>query len=161
MTAGEDLGRLLKQRGKSIALAESMTGGLASSLITDVPGSSEYFFGSIVAYSNDLKIKLLGVKRSTLEARGAVSEETSIEMAQGIRDLTGADIGASITGIAGPRGATDEKPIGLVYFAVSTKEGIIQSARYIFNGDRREIKKSASEYLLRMIIDLLRNQELS
>lgn len=99
--------------------AESCTGGLVSKSITDIPGCSEIYPGGVCSYSNEMKIKWLDVKASTLEAHGAVSEETALEMAQGIRKATGADFGVSTTGVAGPDGGTPEKPVGLVYVAVA------------------------------------------
>ena len=110
--------RLLKEKHLTVAIAESCTGGLVSAAITDVPGASELFGCGVCAYSNDIKQKLLGVRAETLEDFGAVSDQTAREMAAGVRALSGADIGIAVTGIAGPGGATDEKPAGLVCFAV-------------------------------------------
>jgi PncC family amidohydrolase len=155
MGLGEDLGQKLREKGKTIAVAESMTGGLVASLITDVPGSSAYFVGGVVAYSNELKTKLLGVKQSTLERFGAVSEQTAAEMAEGIREITGADVGASLTGIAGPGGGTEKKPIGLVFFAVDSGNDIKEVRKAIIEGNRLEIKRRASELILCMIIECL------
>jgi len=155
MGLGEELGQKLREKGKTIAIAESMTGGLVASLITDVPGSSAYFVGGVVAYSNELKTKLLAVQQSTLETFGAVSEQTAAEMAKGIRKLTGADVGASLTGIAGPGGGTEKKPIGLVFFAVDSGNEIMEVRKAIIPGNRLEIKQKASEFMLCMIIECL------
>jgi len=120
----EAIGMLLKKNGLSVAFAESCTGGYISHLMTTVPGSSEYLKGSIVAYSNEVKMKQLGVRSETLEKFGAVSEETAIEMAEGVRKNLGTDIGFSSTGIAGPSGGTEEKPVGTIWLAFSSKEKI-------------------------------------
>jgi nicotinamide-nucleotide amidase len=116
---------LLKLRAekKTLASAESCTGGYIAKRITDLSGASEVFLGSAVTYANEAKIRLLGVKEETLARVGAVSEEVAIEMAEGIRRALGADVGISTTGIAGPTGGTDEKPVGTVYIAISTKNG--------------------------------------
>ena len=113
----------LKARGVSVAFAESCTGGLISKRITDISGASEVFMGSCVTYSNEAKMKLLGVKAETLERFGAVSEQTAREMARGVRAALGVDIGVSVTGIAGPTGGTREKPVGTVFLGISTESG--------------------------------------
>ena len=113
----------LKARGVSVAFAESCTGGLISKRITDISGASEVFMGSCVTYSNEAKMKLLGVKSETLERFGAVSEQTAREMARGVRAALGVDIGVSVTGIAGPTGGTREKPVGTVFLGISTESG--------------------------------------
>jgi nicotinamide-nucleotide amidase len=120
----EAIGSLLREKSLTISFAESCTGGYISHLITSVSGSSEYLMGSVVSYSNEVKMKQLGVKAETLETHGAVSEETAIEMAEGVRKALGTDIGFSSTGIAGPTGGTDEKPVGTIWLAFSSKEGI-------------------------------------
>ena len=108
---------------QTIGLAESCTGGLVSFFITGVPGSSTVYAGGIVSYSNDVKESVLGVSRATLLSYGAVSRETAIEMARGVRQRLNVDVGLSVTGIAGPGGGSAEKPVGLVYVAVCSKEG--------------------------------------
>jgi len=115
--------QMLIQKGVSIAFAESCTGGLISSIITDVPGISDVFERAVVSYSNKSKVESLGVKEETLLKYGAVSRETAIEMAEGIKELAETDLGISVTGIAGPDGGTDEKPVGLVYIALASKNG--------------------------------------
>ena len=115
--------KLLREKGKNIALAESCTGGYIAKRITDVPGSSEVFEYGIVSYSNDVKMKLLGVRSETIEQYTEVSEQTAAEMAEGVRRLSGADIGISVTGISGPGGGTEDKPVGLAYIGFSHADG--------------------------------------
>lgn len=115
----ETVGRLLKEKAQTLALAESCTGGLISKMVTDVPGSSEYFLGGVVSYSNTVKEKMLGVSSGDLLEHGAVSASVAEKMARGARESLGADIGLSVTGIAGPEGGTDEKPVGTVYIGLS------------------------------------------
>jgi PncC family amidohydrolase len=153
----EEVGDLLRKHGLKIGVAESATGGLISHRITDIPGSSEYFEGSVISYSNKAKTSLLNVKDSTLRNYGAVSSETSKEMAKGIRSLMNVEVGLASTGIAGPGGGTSDKPVGLVYVGLAIK-GILVSGKHVFHGNRDENKKSFSdsalsilkEYLLRL-----------
>ena len=133
------VGRLLQEKGMTLALAESCTGGLVSSRITDVPGSSVYLTGAIVCYSNQIKIDSVGVPAEILERYGAVSKETACYMAQGIRGKFKTDLGVGITGIAGPGGATATKPVGLVYIAVDGPAGC-DCQEYRFFGERTGIK---------------------
>lgn len=121
-TMQEVLGKILKQNNKTISTAESCTGGAIASLITSVPGSSDYFEGSVVSYSNEIKQNLLGVKKDTLDAHGAVSEETAREMLSGVLDKMRTDYGIAVTGIMGPGGGSDDKPVGTVWVAVGNKE---------------------------------------
>jgi len=134
----------------TIATAESATGGRIADKLTNVPGSSDYFKGSVVSYSNEVKINVLGVKRETIESYGAVSSETAIEMAEGGKKLLGVDICASITGIAGPSGATPGKPVGLFYIGLAA-EGEKLSQKYVFQGNREENKRDAAETMLNMV----------
>ncbi|MCD5383991.1 nicotinamide-nucleotide amidohydrolase family protein [candidate division WOR-3 bacterium] len=144
---------ILKEKGLTIGIAESLTGGGVMNRITDLPGSSSYFLGGVVAYSDELKKRILGVTEESLKRYGAVSRECAEEMADGVRRLTSADIGAATTGIAGPTGGTEEKPIGLVYTAVSyNKETICEKS--LFKGDRLTIKKAAVEKLLDMVFKM-------
>lgn len=115
-----ELGGQLKQRHLSIALAESCTGGMIASILTDIPGSSHYVMGGVVSYSNFAKMQVLGVRTETLDAHGAVSPETALEMSQGVRDLLQTDLAIAVTGVAGPGGGTPEKPVGLVYLHLAT-----------------------------------------
>ena len=144
----------LHARGLTISTAESCTGGLVSDRITNVSGSSEVFPGGVVAYSYEAKVNLLGVTWDTLHAHGAVSEETVLEMARGARKLLGADIGISVSGIAGPSGGTPEKPVGLTWFGLSTPTG--EWARhFIWDGDRIHNKHHSSEAALQFVLDYL------
>ena len=131
----------------TIGTVESATGGRIADKLTNVPGSSDYFKGSLVAYSNEVKINILGVKRETIENYGAVSEQTALEMAQGGRNLLNVDICISDTGIAGPSGATPEKPVGLFYIGLAAKDESL-SQKHIFKGDREENKQDATEAVL-------------
>lgn len=149
------IGAALKARGLRLACAESCTGGLLSSAITDVPGSSEYFLGSVVAYDNGIKRSLLGVRASTLKAHGAVSKETAREMAEGARKRLGAGISAAVTGIAGPGGGTPGKPVGLVYIAVS-KGQRTYARRFVFKGSREAIKARSVKAAMSMLASALR-----
>lgn len=144
------VGNLLSRNHLSVAFAESCTGGLVTSRITDIPNSSVYLKGSIICYSNEVKIHSCNVSKETLQAHGAVSEETAIEMANGIRNNICTDLGIGITGIAGPGGATDHKPVGLVYIAVSGPLGA-QCNEYHFNGERTRIKYLASQAALNQL----------
>lgn len=117
------VGHLLRARGFTLAVAESCTGGLLSHRITNIPGSSDYYRGSVTAYANEVKERVLGVPAATLQAHGAVSAETALAMARGVRPLLSADLGLSVTGIAGPGGGTPQKPVGLVYIGLVTPDG--------------------------------------
>ncbi|CFX76160.1 Competence-induced protein CinA [Syntrophomonas zehnderi OL-4] len=142
---------LLKEQGKQLAVAESCTGGMLGSFITDIPGSSEYFWGGAITYSNAAKIKILGVSPATLEEHGAVSRQTAAEMAQGIRQVSGADLGLSITGIAGPDGGSEAKPVGLVYIGLASADDCqVKELRYV--GPRDAIRKLTT----RSALDILR-----
>ena len=134
----------------TIGTVESATGGRIADRITNVLGSSDYFKGSIVAYSNEVKIALLGVKRKTLENYGAVSEQTALEMARGGKKLLNVDICVSDTGIAGPSGATPEKPLGLFYIGLATRDESF-SQKHAFPGNREGNKRDAAEAALNML----------
>jgi len=146
----EIVGALLVERDVMVSLAESCTGGQVMKYLSDVPGSSCYFAGGVVSYSNDLKINLLGIPRALIEQYGAVSEQTARLMAEGIKNVTGTAVGIGITGIAGPGGGTEEKPIGLVYIAVAG-ETKTNSQRYVFPGQRTEVRTSATRAALNML----------
>lgn len=134
------LGDVLKERGLRISVAESCTGGLVGALATSLPGSSEWFLGSAVTYANESKERLLGVPLGILAAYGAVSAQTARLMARGSVRLYGSDLAVAVTGIAGPGGATPDKPVGLVYIAVS--DGETSSAeRFVFDGDREDVRR--------------------
>ena len=133
---------LLQASSQTLAVAESCTGGAVSAALTSVPGSSKSFIGSVVAYGNSVKAGLLGVAESTLAAQGAVSEQTAIEMARGVRRALGSDVGLSTTGIAGPDGASPQKPVGLVYFGIAS-QGVERAVRITFPGDREAVQARA------------------
>lgn len=150
----ERLGNLLKQQGKKISVAESCTGGLVSHRITNVAGSSEYFECGVISYSEKSKISILHVSPTTLKKFEAVSQETAEEMAMGIRQLSGSDIGIATTGKAGPGGGSNKKPVGLVYISLSTENNVI-TQKFNFKGTRGEIKTQASNAALEMAINYL------
>lgn len=136
------VGKLLHARGWTLGLAESCTGGLVAQMVTKEP-ASHYFRGGVVCYDNDVKRRLLGVSRETLETQGAVSRDTVIEMAKGVREALNADVGLAFSGIAGPSGGSDAKPVGLVHFAVSTPLGI-EAREQMFPGDRGQVQVRAA-----------------
>lgn len=144
------VGRLLREAGQTLAVAESCTGGLIASRITDVPGASDYFLGGIVAYSNDAKVKFLGVPAELIEAHGAVSEECARAMAEGVRAQTGADWGLATTGIAGPTGGTPAKPVGLVYIATAGPPGVACEQQN-WPGTRDQFKQRVSQMGLNLL----------
>jgi PncC family amidohydrolase len=147
-------GELLQQSGLQLALAESCTGGLISHLITNVAGSSSYYLGGVTSYANQAKVSLLGVKPGTLEKFGAVSEKTALEMAHGIRIAMAADIGISVTGIAGPSGGTAEKPVGTVWIGLSSPQ--VEYARhFLWSGSRLAIKKQSAQAALGILVQYL------
>lgn len=150
----EDIGKALRSKKKTLAVAESCTAGKLGDMITEVPGSSDYFLGGVISYSNDAKANLLGVDRETLKTKGAVSEEVAMQMAAGVRRALGADIGVGVTGIAGPGGGTLTKPVGLVYIAVNSSETSI-CRKSIFKGSRSSIKEQSAVKALEMLKDLL------
>ncbi len=152
MSSENILAGSLGRKGLTISFAESITGGLISHLLTNVPGSSSFFIASYVVYSNEAKIRSLNIKRGTIEEHGAVSEETAREMAIGARNASGSDIAVAVTGIAGPTGATQGKPIGLVYFALANGNEVIVD-KVVFKGDRSSIKEQAAEHAILMAID--------
>jgi nicotinamide-nucleotide amidase len=151
------IGDLLTAAGYSIALAESCTGGLAASRLTDIPGSSEYFKGCVVAYTNALKEEVLGVPKEVLRQKGAVSPETAAALAEGVKAVAGADIGISITGIAGPGGGTPQKPVGLVYIAVATPRGT-GSRGFNFPGGRNAVRQGAANAAFKMVRAFLEDE---
>ena len=152
-TLASYLGKKLLKQHKTISFAESCTGGLASNLVTDIAGSSEYLIGSIVTYTNEAKHNLLKVKEETLNAYGAISEETALEMAQGVRKLFGSDFGVGITGNAGP-GGSEGKPVGLVYIAIATPDEVY-CKEFNFTSTRIENKLRIALTAISMVIDKL------
>ena len=156
-TLAEVIGRMLVERGKTLGVAESCTGGYISHLVTSVPGCSDYYLGSVVSYSNNIKEKVLGVKAETLEKNGAVSEEVALQMVEGVKKILGVDYAVSTTGIAGPTGGTPDKPVGTVWIAISGPNNTF-AKKYVFVGDHREhnITRSAQtalQMLRRMVLD--------
>lgn len=149
------IGKILRQRGLTLAVAESCTGGSLGGRITSVAGASEYFLGGVIAYENRIKDELLSVPAKLLMEYGAVSEECACEMADGIRRVTGADIGISITGIAGPGGGTAEKPVGLVYIGISAPQFTTTAIRGILGSDREMIRIRATTQALLILRDYL------
>ncbi|MCC7202645.1 MAG: CinA family protein [Nitrospirae bacterium] len=149
-SAEEIIGRLLRKKGWRLAIAESCTGGLIGHRITNVPGSSDYFDAGVISYSNDAKRALLSVPDETIRTYGAVSRQTAVAMAEGIRKLRGVEAGVGVTGIAGPSGGTETKPVGLVYIALSSSVHT-ECREFRFDGDRDIIKLQASEAALEML----------
>lgn len=150
----EKIADLLKKKKLWVATAESCTSGLVAHTLTNVAGSSEYFKGGIVAYSNEIKMKVLGVKKETLDKFGAVSHQTAREMALGVKNLMEVDVAISTTGIAGPGGGTAEKPVGLVYIGLATPEKV-ETRKFIFEGNRLENKENFCKAGLNMLLEYL------
>jgi len=150
----QEIGAWLRRRGLTLGLVESVTGGLISHRITNVPGSSDYYKGSVTAYSNEAKVQIVGVKKETIDRYGAVSARVAEEMAEGGRKLLAVDICLADTGIAGPGGATPEKPVGLFYLGLSHQGGTY-SRRHHFTGSRERNKQDAAEAALRWLREYL------
>ncbi|MCP4681955.1 MAG: competence/damage-inducible protein A [Desulfobacterales bacterium] len=141
------VGETLKDKGLTISVAESCTGGLIGHLLTDVPGSSAYFLGGVIVYSNQSKVDLLQVDPETIETFGAVSDKTAREMAQGVKEKMNSDIGLAVTGIAGPDGGSEDKPVGTVFIALAATNKVL-SGKYEFRGNRKQIKMNTSSMVL-------------
>ena len=152
------VGQLLTAQGRTLALAESCTGGLVGHRLTEVSGSSTYFLGGIVSYSYQAKERLLGVPHDTLYGQGAVSVEVALAMAQGARRVLDADIGLSVTGVAGPTGGTPDKPVGLTYVALATPEGE-RWERHVWTGDRSDNKVASAGAALDLLRRYLEKEE--
>ncbi|MBL8056897.1 MAG: CinA family protein [Anaerolineales bacterium] len=148
------IGERLRARRLTLAAAESCTGGLVGHRLTDVPGSSEYFLGGIVAYANAAKQALLGVPADTLAAHGAVSGETALAMARGARQALGTDLAVSVTGIAGPGGGTPDKPVGLTWIGLSAPD-VQLARRFVWDADRAGNKARSAEAALQLVLDYL------
>ena len=153
------VGRLLKESGRTVAFAESCTGGMIASLVTDVPGSSQYFLGSVVSYANAAKETLLDVPEEALRRHGAVSAETALAMARGARQRFGADVAVSVTGIAGPDGGSVEKPVGTVHFGLAARDGKEIAKKRLFVGDRAVVRRAASIQALETLRRYLSGEE--
>ncbi len=156
LTPAEVLGNLLRERELTVAFAESCTGGNLAHRITQVPGSSAYFLGSVVSYSNDVKANVLGVSRSDLSQHGAVSSEVVTQMADGVCRLMRTDCAIATSGIAGPDGGTRFKPVGTVWMAARLQDKIVTECMH-FKGDRNAVIEQATNHAIMMLIGLLRN----
>lgn len=148
------LAQLLRNNHLWLGVAESCTGGLLSHRITSIPGASEYFKGGVISYSNEVKMGVLGVASATLDEFGAVSEQTVLEMAAGARNVLQADIGLSVSGIAGPGGGTIEKPVGTTWIGLSTEDRE-SAVKFLFSGSRFEIIKQAADAVMQLAADYL------
>lgn len=166
----KEIGQYLKSRGQSIAVAESCTGGLISHIITQVDGSSEYYPGSVISYNNSIKVELLGVMEETLEGFGAISEQCVTEMASGVKELMESDWAVAISGIAGPDGGTEEKPVGLVYICIISNDDEVRTFKELFeypkpakelieNQQRNYIKQQACNLALTLLRDWLKEKK--
>ncbi len=153
-TLVERLGDMLRERGWTMGTAESCTGGLVADTLTNVPGSSDWFAGAVVAYSNAIKTRLLGVPEFVLAAHGAVSEPVVLAMAQGLRALLGVDAAVAVSGIAGPTGGTPDKPVGTVWMAWSAGT-VTRTALHRFGGNRQAVKAATAEAALEGLERLL------
>ena len=151
MVSEERLSSLMKGRGLTLSLAESCTGGMISSRITDIPGSSAFFLGSVVSYAYASKMSLLKVRPETLERCGAVSAEAAEEMSAGAADAFRSDVSAAVTGIAGPSGGSKDKPVGLVFISVRYGNKVT-TTRNVFKGSREEIRAAASDAVIAAIM---------
>ena len=151
----EQLGECMKAKGMKLASAESCTGGWLAKIITDIPGSSAWFTASVVSYSNEAKQSLLGVNESTLNEFGAVSGETVLEMTDGLFSHTNADVAVSVSGIAGPDGGTDAKPVGLVWLSWGKRDKSVFANPFNFDGDREEVRKQSIKQALNCLLVLL------
>lgn len=149
------LGRLAKRRRVVVATAESCTGGGVATAITRISGSAKWFDRGFVTYSNDAKREMLGVRRATLERHGAVSEAVAREMARGALERSPADIAVAVTGIAGPTGGSKAKPVGTVWFAWASSDGLVQARHFRFPGNRVQVRLAAVYVALQGLADLL------
>ncbi len=150
----QEIGNLLRQKGLTLGIVESATGGLISHLITNIPGSSDYYKGAVTAYSNEVKIKVVGVKEDTINKYGAVSHQVAEEMAQGGRKILAADICLADTGIAGPNGSTPGKPVGLFYIGLS-HQAETYNQKHHFQGNREQNKHRAAQAALAWLEEYL------
>ncbi|MCF6277258.1 MAG: CinA family protein [Anaerolineales bacterium] len=151
------IGQLLVEYGQKVVFAESCTGGLIGHRITNIPGSSEYYLGSITAYAYEAKVHWLDVSWDTLEAHGAVSRAVVLEMARGVRKALKADIGMSVSGIAGPGGGLPEKPVGTTWIGLATAQGA-WARRFCWDGDRLQNKTYSADAVLQMLLDYLHGE---
>jgi nicotinamide-nucleotide amidase len=154
LTLSERVGAALRTRGWTVCAAESCTGGLILTWLTDVPGSSAYVLGGVVAYAYSAKTALLGVDEQTLQRHGAVSETVARAMAQGARHAFGADVAISVTGIAGPGGGMPEKPVGLTWLGLAGPGEAMRVERHVWPGDRAQVRAASAMRALEMILEL-------
>jgi nicotinamide-nucleotide amidase len=151
----EQLGECMAAKGLKLASAESCTGGWLAKIITDIPGSSAWFTGSVVCYSNESKHSLLGVDEKTLSEFGAVSGDTVLELSDGLFSHTDADVAVSVSGIAGPDGGSDDKPVGLVWLSWGKRDKSVHARPYNFDGNREDVRKQSIKQALNNLLDLL------
>jgi len=149
------VGKLLKEKGKTCSVAESCTGGLLGAEFTSVPGSSDYFVGAAIVYSNEAKTKILDVSKGIIDAFGAVSEETAKELASNVRKVFKTDFGISITGIAGPSGGTIEKPVGTVWIGLASENDVL-TKKFVFSNDREINRERSVAKALEMLLNTLK-----
>jgi PncC family amidohydrolase len=156
-SAAKVLGAALSASGKTLAVAESCTGGLLGGAITSIPGSSRYFPGGVLAYGNSVKISLLGVPPDLIAARGAVSREVAVAMAEGVLSLFRADLAIAVTGVAGPGGGSRGKPVGTVWVAIVAPGGVRYAHRFRFSGGREAVRRETVRVSMGAAIDVLRS----
>ncbi len=154
MILEEKIARLLKKKHQTVSVAESCSGGLLGHQLTNLPGSSKYFYGGVIVYSNAAKVKTLGVSADIIKKQGAVSAPVAQKMAEAVRKLFKTDFGISITGIAGPSGGTKDKPIGLTFIAVAKQKKIL-CRQFRFKGTRLNIKTLAVHSALRFLLEMI------
>jgi len=151
----QQVGEALTKKKLTVSTAESCTGGLIMSTLTDVSGSSAYVMGGIVTYSNEAKMQMVNVQESTLIQHGAVSEPTAREMAIGVRNVFDTDYALSVTGIAGPGGGTDEKPVGLTFIGLSGRDGLVAVQRHVWDSDRITNKEYSVHAALTLLLTVI------
>ena len=151
------VGAVLKTQGMMLATAESCTGGGVAQAVTEISGSSSWFERGFVTYTNIAKVEMLGVRQTTLDAHGAVSEATVCEMALGALAHSYAHISLSVSGVAGPTGGTPEKPVGTVWFAWAMRDGEVHARRYLLSGDRAAVREQSVRIALQGVLELLKN----
>jgi len=159
LALSQQVGDILTQQGLTICTAESCTGGLILSHLTDISGSSAYVMGGIVTYSNEAKMQRVHVQEETLIQYGAVSEPTAREMAVGVRQVFDTDYALSVTGIAGPGGGTAEKPVGLTFIGLARRDGMVAVQRHVWNGDRIENKQASAYAALTLLLTVIEEEK--
>ena len=156
----QQVGDMLRANNWTICTAESCTGGLIASTLTDLAGSSTYVMGGIVTYSNEAKMRMVNVKATTLQEHGAVSESTAHEMAVGVRDVFDTDYALSVTGIAGPGGGTPTKPVGLTFVGLARRDGLVIVQQHIWDADRMTNKQHSVHAALTLLLDTMKSMEI-